>query len=916
MHTSSKDYFAFGARITLLVLAGLLPIWFVPYPIGIESGREITFAILISGALILWLLSLLTRGEIRYSHSPILWAGAFLVFIFGISTFFSQSPFLSLALAGPIGERLSTIAFAFLLMFLAGSVLRSWQEASVGLWILFASSGIAALLTLVQLLFDVSPWRWIVSFAGGRDFNIFGSINGFTLFLAVIAATQIGVLLSSASAGIAAWRRALLGVSIFLHLAVIFVVNFPIAWMVFLGAVIVLWGFLIKDMRGVRVGAQRELGTWNSELGTEKAGSLTSEGVPSTSSGNNNERREASKLQAPKFDWRYATALGLVAFSLFMVIVRTSLGPELNLPAEVSPTLTGTWNVSRQVLREGPQRTLFGSGPGTFGFSWAQYKDSAINQTQFWAVRFNQGSSWFSTLISTVGVLGVLAFLGFLGTALFVFLRPLLASHDPLMSETEKSPYPIGVIAGIAALALSVFLYPANLSLIVLLFLMIGWMGVLVRVRQTQPSAGESSELGVGSSEQTEVSIPEEERLPEGSVQAGKFGDRSLEFGAQTETAAPISQLSSPNFWDVRERVIQFMSPWSLFLSSLAGILALALGISSLYFQIGRARSAFVVQRGVALLNEGRTDDALIRFDRAIAYEEKNPQNHLAFVQASVRKIQELIQRASRQENVQQEFQAAVAAAVSRSRSAADLLPQEPIVWRAQGGLYELVIPFIDGAYNAAVASYARAAELDPLNPLSHVDTARAGLVFADRVAFISSQAPQESRAQIQKAYADALEGARLALKKAIEIKSDLAGAHFLMTQVAIRSGNLPDAISSAEQARAGAPFDLGVAFQLGLLYYQTERYDFAQGEFERALAISENYSNARYFLGLILDRKGEKEKAVGEFEKIEALNPDNQEVKRILENLRSGKPALEEIAPPAQPPEKRTAEPVEEEKR
>ena len=78
----------------------------------------------------------------------------------------------------------------------------------------------------------------------------------------------------------------------------------------------------------------------------------------------------------------------------------------------------------------------------------------------------------------------------------------------------------------------------------------------------------------------------------------------------------------------------------------------------------------------------------------------------------------------------------------------------------------------------------------------------------------------------------------------------------------------------------------------------------------ERAVAINTNYSNARYFLGLIYDRTGRRTEAIGEFEKIAALNPGNGEVQTILANLRAGRPALASIAPP---PETRASPPVDE---
>ncbi|GAI09342.1 unnamed protein product, partial [marine sediment metagenome] len=66
--------------------------------------------------------------------------------------------------------------------------------------------------------------------------------------------------------------------------------------------------------------------------------------------------------------------------------------------------------------------------------------------------------------------------------------------------------------------------------------------------------------------------------------------------------------------------------------------------------------------------------------------------------------------------------------------------------------------------------------------------------------------------------------------------------------------------------------------------------------ELERAVELSPAYSNARYFLGLIYDRKGKTQEAIKQFEVIAGLNPENQEVKKILSNLKAGKPALEGI--------------------
>ena len=70
----------------------------------------------------------------------------------------------------------------------------------------------------------------------------------------------------------------------------------------------------------------------------------------------------------------------------------------------------------------------------------------------------------------------------------------------------------------------------------------------------------------------------------------------------------------------------------------------------------------------------------------------------------------------------------------------------------------------------------------------------------------------------------------------------------------------------------------------------------FNQGDFEgstkaleRAVVLNPPYSNAKYFLGLSYYNIDRLEEAILQFEDVLDLNPDNEEVKLILKNLRNG---------------------------
>jgi len=114
--------------------------------------------------------------------------------------------------------------------------------------------------------------------------------------------------------------------------------------------------------------------------------------------------------------------------------------------------------------------------------------------------------------------------------------------------------------------------------------------------------------------------------------------------------------------------------------------------------------------------------------------------------------------------------------------------------------------------------------------------------------------------------------------------------------------GKNAEAVKELEAVKNSAPLDTGLAFQLGLVYYQSKDYQKAKLELERAISLDSNYANALYFLGLTYDQLGNKNKAIEKFQKVSDLNPDNAEVKEILENLEAGKNALagivEEVPP------------------
>jgi len=235
--------------------------------------------------------------------------------------------------------------------------------------------------------------------------------------------------------------------------------------------------------------------------------------------------------------------------------------------------------------------------------------------------------------------------------------------------------------------------------------------------------------------------------------------------------------------------------------------------------------------------------------------------------------------------------------AVSTAQEAIRQEPLDFLNYRTLGQIYGFLVQLnAAGSMDAAQIQYDEALKRAPTSPLLWRDKA---------ITYLADFSLKKNR--------DSLKKAEEALLKTVALKPDYAEGHFLLAQVYDAEGQAAEAIRRGEAAALLVPKDIGALFQLGLLYYRANRLSDAEVVFKSSVEISPNYSNARYFLGLIYDKLGRSTEAISEFQKISALNPDNDEVKKIIVNLKLSKTALAGIAPPGQAPEKRKETPVKE---
>ncbi len=325
---------------------------------------------------------------------------------------------------------------------------------------------------------------------------------------------------------------------------------------------------------------------------------------------------------------------------------------------------------------------------------------------------------------------------------------------------------------------------------------------------------------------------------------------------------------------------------WS-FVSVLFTILALIGTLSFAYFVSAKVIAQAYFQKGVITLSSGGSlDDGEVSITRAIAMHE-NPVYYRVLSELYLARLNELFaDEEVSQSEAQSRFQTLLGTAIQASQRAVELDTTDYQNHLSLGRVFEAVVPLnISGAYDNAKSAYEEALARNPKSPEIHLILARLEIANEDNDA---------ARAHIEKSLAE---------------KRDYAEAIFLLSQIEIAEGNISKAIESVGSVAVLSPNDPGIFFQLGLLYYNQRDYRNAVLALERAVGLSPQYANAKYFLGLSYHQVGEKDKAIAEFTDLSETNPDNAEVRAILENLSAGKAPF--VNQPDSRPERRSTLPM-----
>jgi len=529
--------------------------------------------------------------------------------------------------------------------------------------------------------------------------------------------------------------------------------------------------------------------------------------------------------------------VGLIVVSVLFSFVSFTLWSKAAVPTEVALNQKTTWNITNASLQNG--KLLLGTGPGTFAYEFLKHKPLSLNSTIFWNARFGKGASEFLSQFTMGGVLTVVAVIALMAFALYLALRKTLGLDGA--AGIEEKPYDermfrSSVIAATIFLFISYFLYPFSIVLWFSVFLMLVLLVVISR-------------------------------------QGGEENSENLKREVDLETSPKISIVMAFVF--------------------LVGII---FNVAAVYAVVRRYAAEVSYSKALASTNIQQVETLFKEAADLNPYFDFYWRDLSAF---SYNRFSEFAVQNSKTptSEAQEQTRHYLDQALSAASRAVAVNPDNSYTWSLRGSIYEDLfnktilrnagVAFQD-ADRLAMESLNGAIARDPSNPSLYTEL---GKIYQFQLSAVltNPQVPVDQKRGLA-------EMAVAQYDKAISLKGDYAPALFQSAAVLDLLGdpeNKKKAISRLETNQAIQPNDIGIAFQLGVLYYKTKQFQKALAEFEHALSLDSNFANARYFAGILYDFYGDRHTATDYFQKIEQLNPDNQVVETILTNLRASKPAL-----------------------
>ncbi len=366
----------------------------------------------------------------------------------------------------------------------------------------------------------------------------------------------------------------------------------------------------------------------------------------------------------------FASAIVMIVASLInlkLLLPQNGQAVIFLLPYQVS------WSVAVDILKNW-QTALFGTGPDTYFSIFTRLRPGSLNlNSALWTLRFSESSSYFLTLITTIGLVGSLAFI-------FAFLQTVLTSIKHRATQMANPAY-VFLSTSLIVTLISYLVTPAGVVSLVL--------GLVCLIALTV----EFKVLGLKS-----------------------IKDISFSLSAKNEPETFYQNLPeehTPNPYS-------FILPWVLTLLSLLLLITYwlyALPAYSASMQIKEASDIISTNPVGAYLKE-------VNAAKLDPYNVSYPLILSQFFQSAAQNLLSKKDATAEDKKNATEY---MQRSIDYGKQAASLNPYNVVVWENLGGIYQSFIGVAEGSQNFAVSHLAQAVSLDPTNPELRL---RLGILF------------------------------------------------------------------------------------------------------------------------------------------------------------------------------------------
>lgn len=271
-------------------------------------------------------------------------------------------------------------------------------------------------------------------------------------------------------------------------------------------------------------------------------------------------------------------------------------------------------------------------------------------------------------------------------------------------------------------------------------------------------------------------------------------------------------------------------------------------------------------------INASEIDKKISFFDRAIVLNRYQPHYQVAMSQILMVKIrQEMIRTDIALEEKQKVLDAYIKSLNMYAKNATLISPNQIITRQNLANIYRdfIVIGATGEVEEWAITSYNKAIEVEPKNPILYVER---GKIYE------AGGKKEEARSDFQKSK---------------EIAPSYPAATLAIALLEEKEGKISESIALLENFldkflnKYGFFVNAEIIFNLGRLYYNNNQIDEAISVLETSRLVLAQDSNILYVLGLAYQKKGNIDEAKKLIEKVLEMNPENEEVKKKLEELR-----------------------------